>query len=210
MIIDKKAVGNRIQSIRKRKGLTMKEFGKLVGDAAQSLVSRWEKGDNLPNNERLKIIAALGSATVNELLYGDFQHFCFTLFQEVDDELIEEYPALQESDAFVFPDKRYDFYLEVYTLLRERKASYEDVEMIKKIYKVAFMSEYEVIPRAQLEEFDKLSMQLSYTLARMLDMAKESEPDIENVDEYQNRKEKIIQTLKYHVAYLEKEIKKLS
>lgn len=210
MIIDKKVVGNRIQSIRKRKGLTMREFGKLVGDAAQSLVSRWENGDNLPNNERLKIIAALGSVTVNELLYGDFQHFCFTLFQEVDAELIEEYPELQGSDVFTFPDKRYDFYLDVYKLLIERNASYEDVEMIKQIYKVAFMSEYEVNPHTRLDEFDKWSMRLSHNIAIMLDMAKKTESEIENDDEYNKRKEKIIRVLKGHIANIEKGIEKLS
>ena len=105
MIIDKNAVGDRIKSIRKQKGLTMKEFGKLVDNAAQSLVSRWENGLTSPNSKRLKIIAALGSISVNELLYGDFQYFCFTLFQEVDAELIEEYPELQGSDAF-HPDQR--------------------------------------------------------------------------------------------------------
>lgn len=187
----------------------MKEFGKLVDNAAQSLVSRWENGLTSPNSKRLKIIAALGSISVNELLYGDFQYFCFTLFQEVDAELIEEYPELQGSDAF-HPDQRYDYYLDVYKLLIERNASYEDVEMIKQIYKVAFMSEYEVNPHTRLDEFDKWSMRLSHNIAIMLDMAKKPESEIENADEYNKRKEKIIQTLKYHVAHLEKEIEKLS
>jgi transcriptional regulator with XRE-family HTH domain len=69
----------------------MKEFGKLVDDAAQSLISRWEKGDNLPNNERLKIIAALGSVTVDELLYGDFQDYCYHVFLDAQDKFFEKY-----------------------------------------------------------------------------------------------------------------------
>ena len=106
--------------------------------------------------------------------------------------------------------REYDYYLDVYKLLIERNASYEDVEMIKQIYKVAFMSEYEVNPHTRLDEFDKWSMRLSHNIAIMLDMAKKPESEIENADEYNKRKEKIIQTLKYHVAHLEKEIEKLS
>ena len=57
MNIDKTALGNRIQLIRKELGKTLKDFGKLVDDADKSLVSRWEKGLTVPNNKRLKIIA---------------------------------------------------------------------------------------------------------------------------------------------------------
>lgn len=72
MNIDKAEVGKRIFTIRKSLGLTMKEFGELLGDpiASDSIVSRWEKGKSLPNNERLKKIAELGSIEVEELLLG--------------------------------------------------------------------------------------------------------------------------------------------
>ena len=63
-------VGYRIRIIRKEKGMTMEEFGKLVGDAKKSAVGNWERGDNFPNNERLKRIAEIGGISVEELLYG--------------------------------------------------------------------------------------------------------------------------------------------
>lgn len=65
-------IGLRIKKIRKEKGLTLKEFGKMV-DAPFSAVSNWENGRNKPNNERLRSIAELGSISVEELLYGDFK-----------------------------------------------------------------------------------------------------------------------------------------
>jgi len=65
-------IGSRIKSIRKEKGLTLKEFGKII-DAPFSAVSNWENGRNKPNNERLKKIAELGGISVDELLYGDSQ-----------------------------------------------------------------------------------------------------------------------------------------
>ena len=68
MGIDKKEVGRRIRRIRKEKGMNQSDFGKEVDNAHKGLVSRWESGVNLPNNERLKKIAELGGMTVDELL----------------------------------------------------------------------------------------------------------------------------------------------
>lgn len=70
--IDKKAVGKRIKSIRIEKGMTTAEFAKLFDPpASDSLVSRWERGVNLPNKSRLEKIANIGGyESVEELLYG--------------------------------------------------------------------------------------------------------------------------------------------
>ena len=73
MNIDKKALGQRIKSIRQDKGLTMEEFGKFFDNASKGVISNWEKGSNIPNNTRLKMIAQFGGISVDELLYGDYQ-----------------------------------------------------------------------------------------------------------------------------------------
>jgi len=73
MNIDKKALGQRIKSIRQDKGLTMEEFGKFFDNASKGVISNWEKGSNIPNNARLKMIAQFGGISVDELLYGDFK-----------------------------------------------------------------------------------------------------------------------------------------
>ncbi|MEH6892135.1 helix-turn-helix transcriptional regulator, partial [Bacillus sp. JJ864] len=39
----------RIAEIRRDKGLTLEEFGKLVDNAGKSIVSKWEKGSTIPN-----------------------------------------------------------------------------------------------------------------------------------------------------------------
>lgn len=72
MDINKEDVGKRIYMIRKSLGDTMKEFGNRIGNppASDSIVSRWEKGKSLPNNERLKKIAELGKTSVEYLLTG--------------------------------------------------------------------------------------------------------------------------------------------
>lgn len=63
------SLGSRIRLIRKNLGLTMKEFGEMFCPPAdKSNVSKWESGKYIPNNERLKNIAALGNTTIEELM----------------------------------------------------------------------------------------------------------------------------------------------
>lgn len=82
MEINKDEVGFRISTIRKRLGLNQELFGKKINQAHKSLVSKWEKGQSLPNNERLKIIAELGEISVDELLYGSFKNRVIKLIND--------------------------------------------------------------------------------------------------------------------------------
>ena len=66
-LIYRKPIGKKIRNIRKSLGYSQLEFSKVVG-ATKSAVANWENGYNYPNNERLKVIAELGNATVNQLL----------------------------------------------------------------------------------------------------------------------------------------------
>lgn len=68
--IDKKQVGRRIMSIRKRNYLTLIEFAKKIG-ASKSSVSDWEKGFRLPPEDILTKIAIMGNTSVDKLLYGN-------------------------------------------------------------------------------------------------------------------------------------------
>lgn len=64
-------IGKRIKSIRISKGIDLAEFGKMVNPpASASIVSRWERGINLPNSQRIKSIAEIGNVSVNFLLNG--------------------------------------------------------------------------------------------------------------------------------------------
>ena len=73
-IINNQAVGKRIKEIRTNhfdKKITLEEFGKLLSPPAiRPLVSKWEKGLNLPNEERLIQIAKIGNVTTDYLLFG--------------------------------------------------------------------------------------------------------------------------------------------
>lgn len=70
-MIDKKAVGERIRGIRLSMGYNTTEFADIFNPkSSNSLVSRWEKGINLPNAKRLSDIAFQGQISVDELLHG--------------------------------------------------------------------------------------------------------------------------------------------
>ena len=80
--VNKRNVGLRIRQIRNSLDLTLEEFGKIFSsdvnnklNAGKSNVSTWERGDSLPNKQRLEIIAKKGNMTVNELLYGSLDEF---------------------------------------------------------------------------------------------------------------------------------------
>ncbi|MDW8758789.1 helix-turn-helix domain-containing protein [Streptococcus suis] len=88
--IDKKAIGMRISSIRKARGDTLEQFGSTL-NADKSLVSRWEKGQSIPNPERLKEIAKSANLTVNELLYGDYDTYLHLKIMELAPKSMENY-----------------------------------------------------------------------------------------------------------------------
>lgn len=70
--IDKKAVGKRIKALRTQKGLTMEQFGGLFSPpASKSIVSRWEKGQSIPSNDRIKKISEEYNLPTFSLLYGE-------------------------------------------------------------------------------------------------------------------------------------------
>ena len=61
------SLGERIKVIRLEKGMSKTEFGKLF-ETTGSLVNKWETGQVIPSESRLKNIAELGNTTVNRLL----------------------------------------------------------------------------------------------------------------------------------------------
>ena len=91
MEIDKRFVGYMIAGIRDKKNKTLEEFGKLIDGATKSNVSKWEKGEVLPNRKRLKMIADYGGITVNELLYGSFDMYAPDVFMDVQDKFFKKY-----------------------------------------------------------------------------------------------------------------------
>lgn len=118
MKINKKAVGQRIKSIRQKKGMTLEEFGNLF-NASKGNVKGWEDGKNTPNPERLTEIAKVGNMTVDELLHG------------TEKELVSiAYNALSTGLEINPKDKEeiINYTLETIGIIGFEALSYEDIE----------------------------------------------------------------------------------
>lgn len=131
-------VGHRIRSIRKEKGLTMEEFGKLIGGVKKSAVGNWERGDNLPNNERLKRIAELGNLEVNELLYGSIENFRYSIIKQLyEGNMLET--GMKENNKELY---RYiggtEFINEVYEQVAKENLGYDDRDKIVRTFKMMY------------------------------------------------------------------------
>ncbi len=69
---DKIVMGKRIREIRKNREETLEKFGKkFTIYTGKNVISRWEKGINVPDIEKLMNIAYLGKVTVPYLMYGE-------------------------------------------------------------------------------------------------------------------------------------------
>jgi len=62
--------GRFLQSLRKEQNLTQKDISKLCGVSVQA-VSKWEKGDNMPDIEYLNRLSILYRVSINELIDGE-------------------------------------------------------------------------------------------------------------------------------------------
>lgn len=84
MEIDLIAAGKRINQIRKQHNYSMALFSNLIGNSSASTVNNWEKGNNLPRQERLEKLAILGNTTVDWIRYGDFEDYVQQLLTSTD------------------------------------------------------------------------------------------------------------------------------
>lgn len=63
-------LNEKIQELRKKKGLTQEELAKELY-VSRTAISKWESGRGMPNIESLRAIAEFFSVTVDELLSSD-------------------------------------------------------------------------------------------------------------------------------------------
>ncbi|HAR0508441.1 TPA: helix-turn-helix domain-containing protein [Enterococcus faecium] len=69
---DKIVMGKRIREVRNNREETLEKFGKnFTIYTGKNVISRWEKGINIPDIEKLMNIAYLGKVTVPYLMYGE-------------------------------------------------------------------------------------------------------------------------------------------
>ncbi|WP_195961538.1 helix-turn-helix domain-containing protein [Enterococcus casseliflavus] len=93
MKVDQQRVAEKIREIRTDLGCSMAQFGELISNSPKTTVNNWERGINLPKEDKLKKIALLGKTTVDELLYGTPE--------EVLTNLLKDHFQLQVNPAFL-------------------------------------------------------------------------------------------------------------
>ena len=64
MKVDQQRVAKKIRKIRTDLGYSMAQFGELISNSHKTTVNNWERGINLPKEDKLKKIALLGKTTV--------------------------------------------------------------------------------------------------------------------------------------------------
>lgn len=69
MTLDLNTIGYQIQSLRKLKGYTQNQLGDLVGVSFQA-VSKWERGEALPDIGTFAVLAEVLDTTIDHLLRG--------------------------------------------------------------------------------------------------------------------------------------------
>lgn len=94
MELNKVQIGRRIHDIRVERKETMEQFGEAISKltagkskSGKSNVSRWERGENLPNDITLEAIAKLGGKTIEGLLYGNSMYFLTNNLDKIMDDL---------------------------------------------------------------------------------------------------------------------------
>lgn len=108
-------IGNRIKNIRLAKGMTLEEFGKLF-NASKSSVYGWENGRNMPNKERLKMIAKIGEISVNELIGENNEPLSnlFKDFRKIDEIDFDNYIKENNSIVEYYSNGYYDIMNQYY------------------------------------------------------------------------------------------------
>ncbi|UJF14997.1 helix-turn-helix domain-containing protein [Jeotgalibaca sp. MA1X17-3] len=138
MEINKNALGKRIKNIRVNEKDTLESFAQKINSKTQgairsgkSNVSRWEKGENIPNDLTLKTIAEIGNMSVDELSYGSTEDIINTGITDSLKKMNKELKQTEEKEVFnqikreidFFPYK-YTEYEEIYNLSKERLLDY--------------------------------------------------------------------------------------
>lgn len=69
-IINSKKTGNFIFELRKEKHMTQEELSKLIPISRQA-VSKWERGETIPDSATLLKLSEIFNVSINEILYGE-------------------------------------------------------------------------------------------------------------------------------------------
>ena len=87
--------GKRIKQLRLASGLTMEELGRKLENSPRATVSNWERGTNLPNPQKLKLLAEIGNTTIDWIKWGSTEEYIQEFLIDLGyQQLILDYPEI--------------------------------------------------------------------------------------------------------------------
>ena len=70
-ILDVRAIGARIKTLRKENHLTVGDIAEFMGFESEQAVYKWQRGDSLPTVDNLYALSVLFETSVDSILIGD-------------------------------------------------------------------------------------------------------------------------------------------
>lgn len=70
-VIDLRATGQNIKTLRKAAGLSVRDLQAILGFTNPQAIYKWQNGDSLPSIDNLVILAAVLGVTIDEILVTD-------------------------------------------------------------------------------------------------------------------------------------------
>ncbi len=67
-MVDMKHTGENIVSLRRRKGLTVRDIQRLLGFTTPQAIYKWQRGETLPTIENLAALACILCVPMEEIL----------------------------------------------------------------------------------------------------------------------------------------------
>ncbi|MCH5286869.1 MAG: helix-turn-helix transcriptional regulator [Christensenellaceae bacterium] len=75
--IDMKATGRRIQALREKQGLSVRELQKLLGFDQPQAIYKWQRGESLPTVDHLLMLSRIFGLPMQDILIVDDQDSVF-------------------------------------------------------------------------------------------------------------------------------------
>ena len=67
-VIDLRATGQNIKTLRKAAGLSVRDLQEILGFTNPQAIYKWQNGDSMPSIDNLVILAAVLGVTVDQIL----------------------------------------------------------------------------------------------------------------------------------------------
>ncbi|MGM0197733.1 helix-turn-helix domain-containing protein [Enterococcus sp. DIV1314a] len=124
--------GKRIKQLRLSCGLTMEELGKKLENSPRATISNWERGTNLPNPQKLKLLSTITNSAIDWIKWG-------TLEEYITSYLIDRGYELYIKD---FPETPHKIFKDIQESYSDTFSLDKDYELLNPIIKNIFSKYY--------------------------------------------------------------------